>query len=204
MSLRCGLAAAVIGGGLVVGSLVIAPLSAQQQVEPSQTLMPGKDADLTTARCIICHDATHITRTRLSRPEWEDNLKVMIARGMPIAPDEIPRVIDYLATYYNRDVAPPAADAPVASTTTSAVDPVQHLLMLNACTACHALDQKMVGPGFREIARRYRGDHSAAEKLARKIREGGAGAWGATPMPPHQHLGEAEVRTLVQWVMAQD
>lgn len=204
MSLRCGLAASVLGGLLAAGVLVIAPLSAQEQVEPSRILMPGRDSDLTTARCIICHDATHITRTRLSRAEWEDNIKVMIARGMPIAPDEIPRVVEYLATYYNRDVAPPAAGASVPAAAAPAADPVQKLLTMNACTACHALDQKMVGPGFREIARRYRGDNSAAEKLARKIREGGSGAWGPTPMPPHPHLGEADVRALAGWVMQQN
>ncbi len=205
MSLRFGFAAgALIIGLLAAGGAVIAPLSAQEQVEPSKTLMPGKDSDLTTARCIICHDATHITRTKLSRAEWEDNIKVMIARGMPIAPNEIPLVVEYLATYYNRDVAPPPADAPAAVATAPAADPVQKLLTVNACTACHAVDKKLIGPGFREIAQRYRGDSGAAGKLARKIREGGSGAWGPTPMPPHQHLGEADVRAMADWVLQQN
>lgn len=201
-ALRFGLAAGMFTGLLAAGGMMmIAPLSAQEQAEPSKTLMPGKDSDLTTARCVICHDATHITRTRLSRAEWEDNIKVMIARGMPIAPNEIPLVVEYLATYYNRDVAPPAADAPAAIATVPVADPVQKLLATHACIACHAVDQKLVGPGFREIAQRYRGDSGAAEKLARKIREGGSGVWGPTPMPPNQHLGEADVRTLVSWVL---
>lgn len=205
MSLRFGFAAgALIIGLLAAGGAVIAPLSAQEQVEPSKTLMPGKDSDLTMARCIICHDATHITRTKLSRAEWEDNIKVMIARGMPIAPNEIPLVVEYLATYYNRDVAPPPADAPAAVATAPAADPVQKLLTVNACTACHAVDKKLIGPGFREIAQRYRGDSGAAGKLARKIREGGSGAWGPTPMPPHQHLGEADVRAMADWVLQQN
>ena len=207
MSLRFGLAAGVLSGLLAAGGMMmIAPLSAQEQAEPSKTLMPGKDSDLTTVRCIICHDATHITRTRLSRTEWEDNIKVMIERGMPIAANEIPRVVEYLATYYNRDVAPPAAhaSATVNAAAAPAADPVQKLLTVNACTACHAVDQKLVGPGFREIAQRYRNDSGAAEKLVRKIREGSVGAWGPTPMPPHQHLGEADVRAMASWVMQQN
>lgn len=211
MSLRFGFAIALLSGLVAAGGMAIAQLPAQEQVAPSKTLMPGKDSDLTTARCIICHDATHITRTRLSRAEWAENLQTMIARGMPIAPEEIPRVVEYLATYYNRDVAPPppakataAAPAMAGTAAVPAADPVQKLLAINACTACHALDQKLVGPGFREIARRYRGDGNAAAKLARKIREGGAGAWGPTPMPPHQHLGEADVRAMASWVLQQN
>src|SRR6185503_14101039 len=89
--------------------VTVARLAAQQP-EPSKTLLPGKGADLTMAKCAICHDITHVTRTRLSRAEWEDNIKVMIARGMPIEPQEIAIVVDYLATYYNRDTPPPAAE----------------------------------------------------------------------------------------------
>lgn len=185
---------------LAAGGTVIAPLAAQQQVEPSKTLAPGKGSELATARCVICHDATHITRSRLSRAEWEDNVQVMITRGMPIAPHEIPIVVEYLATYYSSDVAPPAA-AP--GSPVPAEDPVQKLLTMNACIACHAVDRKLVGPGFREIAQRYRGDAGAPEKLARKIREGGAGAWGQTPMPPHQQLGSADLALIVDWVMGQ-
>lgn len=183
----------------------IAPLAAQEQIAPSKTLTPGKGSELTTARCVICHDATHITRSRLSRAEWEDNIQVMIKRGMPIAPDEIPVVVEYLATYYSH-AAPPAADsAPVAASAPAAAaeDPVQKLLTTNACMACHALDRKLVGPGFREIAQRYQGDNAAPEKLARKIREGGVGAWGAIPMPPHQQLGSADLALIVTWVMRQ-
>ncbi len=200
------LAALSVAWMVAASGTAIAPVFAQQQVEPAKTLMPGKGSELTTARCVICHDATHITRTKLSRAEWEDNLKVMITRGMPIEPHEIPIVIDYLSTYYNRDVPAPTGDAAPASavaTDQPAEDPVQKLLTTNACMACHAVDRRLVGPGFREIAERYRSDGQAAAKLMRKIREGGAGAWGATPMPPHPQLGTGDLERMAAWIIRQ-
>ena len=77
------------------------------------------------------------------------------------------------------------------------------LAQKNNCTGCHAVDRKLLGPGFREIAERYRNDHGAADRLARKIREGGAGAWGPTPMPPHQQLSSGDLTLIVSWIMAQ-
>lgn len=172
--------------------------SAAQDNEPSRTLTPGKGSDLTSARCGICHDVTHITRGKLSRGEWQDNVKNMIERGAPIDPAEVPLIIEYLATYYNRDSeAPPPEAAPANS------DPVQRLLAVNACTGCHGMTQKIVGPAFREIAARYSDDKSAASKLAAKIKNGGAGNWGTIAMPAHASLTDAELAQLVGWVLAQ-
>ena len=178
----------------------IAPLSAQE-VAPSRTLIPGKGSDLTMARCALCHEITHITRTRLSRGEWEDNVRNMIERGMPIAPDEVALVVDYLATYYNRDTAAPAPD-PATAASAAAQDPIQRLLADNACTSCHGVDQKIVGPSFREVAARYAGDGGARGWLAAKIKAGGAGNWGVIPMPPQAGLSDAEAVQLAEWVLA--
>ena len=179
----------------------IAPLAAQEP-PASQTLLPGKGAELTMARCAICHDITHVTRTRLSRAEWEDNIKVMIARGMPIEAHEIPVVIDYLSTYYNRDKPPPAADASAPAPAAGPL-PITQVLSERGCVACHALDTKLVGPSFREIASRYKGDAGAASTLAGKIREGGAGTWGTIPMPPHPQIDDPELKRVVTWVLEQ-
>ena len=185
---------------LFAGVNAIAPLSAQETTA-SKTLIPGKGADLTMARCAICHDITHVTRTRLSRGEWEFNVKNMIERGMPIAPEEIPQVVEYLATYYNREGPAPAPD-PAADAGTSQ-DPVARLLAANACMGCHAPDSRIVGPSFREIAARYASDGGAAQKLAAKIKAGGAGVWGQVSMPPHPGLSDAELQQLAGWVLAQ-
>jgi cytochrome c len=69
------------------------------------------------------------------------------------------------------------------------------------CQACHALDKKVVGPAYREIARKYAGDKSAAEKLVHKVKNGGSGVWGAIPMPPN-NVPDADIRTMVEWVLS--
>lgn len=178
---------------------VIAPTAAQE-AEPAKFLTPGKGSDLTTTRCGICHDVTHITRARLSRGEWQDNVKNMIERGAPIEAGEIPLIIDYLAAYYSRDAAAPPADA---TANAASSDPVQKLLSENACSACHGVSQKIVGPSFREVAARYAADGNAGSKLAAKIKAGGAGNWGAIPMPPHPGLSDADLAQLVGWIRAQ-
>lgn len=185
---------------LLQSGIAVTPLSAQEPEAP-RTLTPGKGVELTTSRCVICHDAQHITRAKLSRDEWAFNVKNMVERGAPITPEEIPPIVEYLSTYYNRDVALPVAEA--AAATPSAEDPAQKLLTANACIACHAVDRKLIGPGFREIAQRYQAQGGAPDQLAKKIRDGGSGVWGATPMPPHQHLGDADLRLMVSWIMQQ-
>jgi cytochrome c551/c552 len=164
--------------------------------------MPGKGVEITTARCVICHDAQHITRTKLSRGEWEFNIKNMIERGAPIAPAEIAPILEYLATYYNRDSAPPVPDASTSAPAETG-DPVTRLLTANACTACHLLEKRVVGPSFKEVAAKYAGDAAAPGALAKKIKEGGAGNWGAAPMPPNAGISDADLAQVVGWILQQ-
>ncbi|NPT41035.1 c-type cytochrome [Paraburkholderia sp. 1N] len=72
----------------------------------------------------------------------------------------------------------------------------------NACMGCHAVDRKLVGPSFQQIATKYKGDAQAPAKLARKVKEGGSGVWGMIPMPAHQSMSDADIRTVVDWVLA--
>lgn len=72
----------------------------------------------------------------------------------------------------------------------------------NACMGCHAVDRKLVGPSFQQIAAKYKGDAQAQAKLARKVKEGGSGVWGMIPMPAHQTMSDADIRTVVDWVLA--
>lgn len=71
------------------------------------------------------------------------------------------------------------------------------------CMACHAVDKKLVGPGYKEVAAKYKGDKTAADKLTQKVLKGGVGAWGQIPMPPNPQVSEAEAKQLVQWVLSQ-
>ena len=69
------------------------------------------------------------------------------------------------------------------------------------CTACHAVDKKIVGPSYKEIAAKYAGDSGAAAKLAQKVKNGGSGVWGAIPMPPN-NVPDADLKALVEWILA--
>lgn len=71
------------------------------------------------------------------------------------------------------------------------------------CMNCHALDQKLVGPAFKSIATKYANDAGAEARLAKKIREGGSGAWGVVPMPANPEVNAAEAQRLAHWVLMQ-
>lgn len=70
------------------------------------------------------------------------------------------------------------------------------------CMACHAMDKKVIGPAYKDVAIKYAGQKDAADKLAQKILKGGAGAWGAVPMPANPQVSDAEAKTLAAWVLA--
>lgn len=71
------------------------------------------------------------------------------------------------------------------------------------CLACHAIDKKLVGPSYKDIAKKYAGDAKAADMLATKIQKGGAGVWGAIPMPANPQVNDAEAKKLATWILGQ-
>ena len=70
------------------------------------------------------------------------------------------------------------------------------------CMACHATDRKLVGPAYKDVAAKYAGDKTAADKLATKIQKGGAGVWGPVPMPANTQVNDAEAKKLAAWVLS--
>lgn len=70
------------------------------------------------------------------------------------------------------------------------------------CMACHAVDKKMVGPAYLDVAKKYAGDKEAAKALAAKIKAGSKGVWGQIPMPPNPNLKDADAEALAKWVLA--
>ena len=78
----------------------------------------------------------------------------------------------------------------------------QALATSKNCMACHAVDKKLVGPSFKDIATKYKGDKSASDKLATKVIKGGSGVWGPVPMPANAQVSEAESKKLVAWILA--
>ena len=70
------------------------------------------------------------------------------------------------------------------------------------CMACHAIDKKIVGPAYKDVAAKYAGQKDAVEKLTQKVLKGGAGVWGQIPMPANTQVNEAEAKKLVTWVLS--
>lgn len=74
------------------------------------------------------------------------------------------------------------------------------------CVACHAVDKKLVGPAYKEVATKYRGDAGAPTRLAEKVRQGGSGNWGEIPMIPHpaDKISDENLAAAIQWILAQE
>jgi cytochrome c len=97
-----------------------------------------------------------------------------------------------------------AALMAVAGTSAHAVDvaKAQGLAQKNACMGCHAVDRKLVGPSYQDVAAKYKGNKGASAALAAKIKTGGAGVWGQVPMPANPGLSDADSKLLADWVLA--
>ncbi len=78
----------------------------------------------------------------------------------------------------------------------------QALAQKSACMTCHAMDKKVVGPGYKEVAAKYKGDKTAEAKLIKKVKDGGAGVWGNIPMPPNPQVKDEDIKTIVQWILS--
>ena len=70
------------------------------------------------------------------------------------------------------------------------------------CMACHAVDKKLVGPSYQDVAAKYAGQADAVAMLAGKIQKGGSGVWGPVPMPPNPQVNDADAKALAEWVMS--
>ncbi|MBZ0133307.1 MAG: c-type cytochrome [Rhodocyclaceae bacterium] len=70
------------------------------------------------------------------------------------------------------------------------------------CMSCHAVDKKVVGPSYKDVAKKYAGQADAAAKLEAKVKKGGSGVWGTVPMPPNPAVSDADIKKLVAWVLA--
>ena len=75
------------------------------------------------------------------------------------------------------------------------------LLQKNGCTACHAIDKKVVGPAYMEVSEKYKSDKGAPAKLFDKVKKGGAGVWGQVPMPPNPQVSDADLKTMIAFIL---
>lgn len=171
---------------------------------------------LAVQKCAICHSADYIDfqPPGMSLAQWTAEVgKMQHAFGAPITDDDVRRIGNYLAVAYGSAkatdadvVAASATAAPARTASASATAPpidVQALLNANACLACHALDKKVVGPAYHDVAVKYKGDPQAAAKVMARIRQGGTGRWGQVPMPANAALSDAQARALAEFVLTQ-
>ena len=76
------------------------------------------------------------------------------------------------------------------------------LARASGCFACHSLDKKLIGPGYKEIADKYRGNKAAEADLAKKVKDGSKGVWGDIQMPANAHVKDEDIRAMVQWILS--
>ena len=82
-----------------------------------------------------------------------------------------------------------------------AEDAGEKLIKEKGCTACHSNDKKIVGPAYKDVAKKYKGDAAAPAKLAEKVVKGGSGVWGPVPMPPNK-VTDDEAKKMVAYVLS--
>lgn len=92
-----------------------------------------------------------------------------------------------------------AAAAAVALAAPARAD--EALAKKHQCLACHQVDKKSVGPSYKDIAKKYKGQADAAAKLSEKVKKGGSGVWGPIPMAPNPAVPDADINKLVEWVL---
>ncbi len=93
----------------------------------------------------------------------------------------------------------------LAATMTAAgaavADELEDMMKKNGCNACHSEDKKVIGPSYKDVANKYKGDATAAAKLAEKVKKGGSGVWGQIPMPPNPNVKDDDVKKMVQLIL---
>lgn len=168
--------------------------------------LPGYQ--LVQRNCMTCHAAQYASTQPPASPRayWEATVKKMKKPfGAQFDDADMPAMVDYLVKTYGAErgaAAPAAAVKSIAAAVPAAGGKdVKALLAANGCMACHALDQKVVGPGFAEVAAKYKGRDGVAA-VAANIRNGGSGKWGPVPMPPFSQLSVADAAALASYVLS--
>ncbi len=92
--------------------------------------------------------------------------------------------------------------APAGAGTPVSQEQALELMKKHNCASCHAVDKKLVGPSYKEVAAKYKGDATAESKLIDKVVKGGSGVWGPVPMPPHPTVPKDDIKAIVDWILA--
>jgi cytochrome c551/c552 len=169
---------------------------------------PGPNLHVVNNNCLICHSADYVATQppNLPRATWTASVtKMQKVFGAQISDADAAAIVDYLAKSYGnepvegKEAVPAKSAAPANHKGVAAAD----LATSSGCLGCHAVDHRIIGPAFKEVASKYKSDRSAARRLTAKVRQGGQGVWGTAPMPANTQVSEADAKILVQWVLSQ-
>jgi cytochrome c551/c552 len=191
-----------------------APLSITLPPETAEfkpSALPGYP--LARQKCSTCHSADYINfqPPGMSLAQWTAEAgKMQHVYGAPISDQDVTIIGAYLAATYGSarasDADVQAASYPSAGQSAQApaakVDAVA-LLQNNACLSCHAIDHKVVGPAYRDVAARYANDPQALAKVTSSIAHGGSGKWGDIPMPPFAQLSADDLHSVATFILHQ-
>ena len=100
--------------------------------------------------------------------------------------------------------AAPVAETPAAAPAAAPAAGGDQLALATSsgCMACHQVEMKVVGPAYKDVAAKYKGDAGALDMLVAKVKAGGSGVWGPVPMPPNAHVSDENIRAIVTWVLS--
>ncbi|MET0382477.1 MAG: c-type cytochrome [Burkholderiaceae bacterium] len=215
-ALSCALIAAASAASWAAGPAAMPPAVTALRESP----LPGYR--VAQQKCTICHSTDYIAfqPPAMTQAQWTAEMtKMQRAYGAPISDGEVAQLGAYFAVAYGAADADdpkivaaskaadagPAAAPPAASAEAKndAAGDVKGLLDANACLGCHALQQKVVGPSYHDVAAKYKDDPQASAKLEASIRSGGSGKWGPVAMPPFAALTDAQLKALAEFVLKQ-
>ena len=101
-----------------------------------------------------------------------------------------------------KKIAAVLAAATLMAAGSAVADELEDMMKKNGCNACHAEDKKIIGPSYKDVAAKYKGDATAVAKLSDKVKKGGSGVWGPIPMPPNTAVKDPDVKKMVELILA--
>ena len=163
---------------------------------------------LAQQKCSTCHSADYINfqPPGMTLAQWTaEASKMQQVYGAPISDQDVNTIGAYLAVTYG---SAQASDAEVQAGSNPPPAPAAKgdamaLLQNHGCLSCHAIDHKVVGPAYHDVAARYGSDPQALTRIAASIEHGSSGKWGEMPMPPFTQLSAQELKTLTTFILHQ-
>jgi cytochrome c len=101
-----------------------------------------------------------------------------------------------------KKIAAVLAAATLMAAGSAVADELEDMMKKNGCNACHAEDKKVIGPSYKDVAAKYKGDATAVAKLTDKVKKGGSGVWGPIPMPPNTAVKDPDIKKMVELILA--